>query len=280
MRVAWIQDNSRPHGGAETSNRCVVAAGENLGFDIVGVTPQNFHQRVLDECDVVIVNNFFQFARPQEQVILDVLWRKKRPYVKYEHDSREIGRPDLAKRLFGESALNVFLSPAHLENHKARLGVDGIALPLAIQTEMFRPTPGVQRDSRKALVVGGWVRGGKISRSIIRYIEDHPELSFLSVGFELPRAFSIPHRPLKDMPGLYSSVGWLVHLPDMVCAGERVIFEAALCGVPKIEMNDKVGHKSWNRDLSDTEGLREWLRKAPFDFWKAVENAVRGRIAC
>jgi len=278
LRIAWIQDNSRPQGGAETSNRCVVAVGESLGFDIVGVTPQNFHREVLEECDVAIVNNFFQFEHRQMAAILSVLWEKKKPYVKYEHDSREIGRPDFSKRLFGESVLNVFLSPAHLENHKAKLGVDGITLPLAIQTEMFRPVSGVERDPKKALVVGGWVRGGKVARSIVRYIEDHPELSFVSVGFDLPRASSVPHRPLKDMPGLYSSAGWLVHLPDMVCAGERVIFEAALCGC-RIMMNDKVGHKSWNRDLSDTDGLRDWLRQAPFDFWKAVENAVRRRAA-
>jgi hypothetical protein len=81
------------------------------------------------------------------------------------------------------------------------------------------------------------------------------------------------------MPALYSTAEYLVHQPDIVCAGERVIFEAALCGVPKIEMNGNVGHKSWNRDLSDTEGLRDWLRQAPFEFWKAVDAALRGKVA-
>ncbi len=277
MRVAWVQDNSRPQGGAETSNRCVVRVGELLGFDVVGITPQHFIPAILQDCDVVILNNFFQFRPEQEKLVLETI-RKGKPYVKYEHDSRELTRPEFSRPLFAESALNVFLSPAHLENHRRHLDCDGIALPLAIQTEMFRPVPGVARVANRALIVGGWVRGGKLSKSIHRYIESHPELSFASVGFALPGATMVPHRVLKDMPGLYSSAGWLVHLPDMVCAGERIVFEAALCGCANIVMNDNVGHKSWNRDLADADGLREWLAQAPFEFWKAVEKAVNKEV--
>lgn len=278
MRVAWIQDNSRPHGGAETSNRCVVSVGESLGFDIVGVTPQHFHWEILEECDVAIVNNFFQFDQQQMRIVLDALWNRKKPYVKYEHDSREIGRHPFAARLFGESVMNVFLSPAHLANHKARLGVGGIALPLAIQTDLFRPVPGVARVSGKTLIVGGWNKGGKTAVSLQKFMAENHSLSYSSVGFSVPGVTEVlPHRQLKEMPALYSSAEWLVHYPDIVCAGERVVFEAALCGVPKIVMNDNVGHKSWNRDLSDTEGLRDWLHQAPFDFWKAVVKSLGER---
>jgi hypothetical protein len=63
-------------------------------------------------------------------------------------------------------------------------------------------------------------------------------------------------------------------MPDIVCAGERVVFEAALCGCA-VEMNGNVGHKSWNYDLSDTETLRETLRDAPFAFWRAVERYMQ-----
>jgi hypothetical protein len=279
MRVAWVQDNSRPWGGAENSNRCVVSVGESLGFDIVGITPQNFHPRVLADCDVVIINNFFQFAAAQERLILETI-RGGKPYVKYEHDSRELGRPKVSERLFGDSALNVFLSPAHLQNHRCHLGCDGIALPLAINTEMFKPVPGVERRENRALFVGGWIKGGKIAESVHRYVAERPELEYVSVGHRInERVKVIPMQDLSKMPALYSSVGCLVHLPDMICAGERVVFEAALCGVKKIVMNDNVGHKSWNRDLSDTDGLRAWLKKAPYDFWKAVEVAANGKVA-
>jgi len=275
MRVAWIQDNSRPHGGAENSNRCVVAVGERLGFDIVGITPENFHPRVLEECDVAVLNNFFQFSTAQMRMVLDFLWTKKKPYVKYEHDSRELERTSFSKRLFADSVLNVFLSPAHYRNHHVKLGCKGISLPLAIDVDAFRPVAQVVRDPRKALIVGGWRRGGKTSTSLRKYIESHRNLAYVSVGFEFPMTTCIPHRTLGEMPALYSSAGWLIHLPDMVCAGERVFFEAALCGV-KVVANDNVGHLSWKRDLSDIDGLRDWLRQAPFDFWKAVQSAVRG----
>jgi hypothetical protein len=274
MRVAWIQDNSRPHGGAETSNRCVVATGERLGFDIVGITPENFHPRILEECDVAVVNNFFQFEPAQVRMVLDTIWNQKKPYVKYEHDSRELGRTSFSKRLFCDSALNVFLSPAHYRNHHEKLGCKGIVLPLAIDVETFRPVAKVERDPRKALIVGGWRRGGKTGSSLHKYIEAHRSLSFVSVGFEFPMTQCIPHVPLREMPVLYSSTGWLIHLPDMVCAGERVFFEAALCGC-RVVANENVGHLSWKRDLADTDGLRAWLRQAPYDFWKAVHSVVR-----
>lgn len=275
MRVAWVQDNSRPHGGAETSNRCVVAAGERLGFDIVGITPENFHLRVLEECDVVIVNNFFQFKPEQVRVVLHTIWDNRKPYVKYEHDSRELGRAGFAKRLFNESILNVFLSPHHYNNHRTHLGCDGVALPLAIDVDMFRPVPNTKRDMRKALIVGGWRKGGKTAGSLGKYIQQRQELNYVSVGFEFPRTTCIPHVTLKEMPALYSSAGWLIHLPDIVCAGERVFFEAALCGC-QVVANNNVGHLSWRWDLSDVEGLRTWLRQAPYDFWKAVHSAVKG----
>lgn len=259
------------------SNRCVVNVGENLGFDIVGVTPSNFHASVIEDCDVAVVNNFFQFSKDQVRSILDVLWGKGKPYVKYEHDSREIGRRSFADRLFKESVLNVFLSPAHLNNHRCHLGCDGVALPLAIQTDLFKPVPGVARDNNMALIVGGWIRGGKTEKALRQYVAENRNLLFVSVGFDLPGMSSVPHCAIENMPTLYSKAGRLVHLPDIVCAGERVVFEAALCGCSNIVTNDRVGHASWNRDLSDTEGLREWLRQAPFDFWKAVETAVGGK---
>lgn len=260
------------------SNRCVVGVGENLGYDIVGVTPQNFHREVLRDCDLAIVNNFFEFNPAQAREVLEVLWGAGKPYVKYEHDSREIGRLGLSKRLFGESILNVFLSPAHLENHRAKIGCEGIALPLAIQTDLFRPVAGVERVPGRALIVGGWNKGGKTAGSLQRFIREHSDMTFVSVGFGVPGCEALPHFPLKEMPAIYSAAEYLVHHPDIICAGERVIFEAALCGA-KVEMNGNVGHKSWKRDLSDTEGLREWLRQAPFDFWKAVDVALRGRVA-
>lgn len=269
MRVAWIQDNSRPHGGAELSNRCVVEVGHRMGFNIVGVTPQWFPHQVLKECDVMIINNFFQFSYSQRTKVAIAM--RDKPYVKYEHDHRELGRPQVSKPLFANSRLNVFLSPMHLANHKAKLEIDGVALPLAIREQDFRPVPGMRRVPRSALIVGGWVRGGKIGRELQRFVAARTELTFTSVGLRIAGARAVPHIPLARMPELYSSHEILVHLPDMLCAGERVIFEAALCGC-NIKANHLVGHMSWGYDLDDTETLRAILRKAPIRFWELVKE--------
>ena len=83
MKVGWIQDISRPHGGAECSNRTCVAAGVAMGHDIVGLTPDNFYPWVLKDADVLVINNFFQFQRPQFDAVLKEIWEKKKPYVVY-----------------------------------------------------------------------------------------------------------------------------------------------------------------------------------------------------
>lgn len=277
MKIAWVQDYSRRHGGAELSNKAVVSVGERLGFDVVGVTPKNFPEAVLATCDLVVVNNFWQFSDRQTRLVMEVL--KQKPFVKYEHDSRELGRPEFAKRLFLNSALNVFLSPAHLARHKAALECDGMPLPLAIETARYTPVPSVKRIPGRALIVGGWAKGGKTAGSLGRYVQEYSDLEFASVGHQIPGvAVTLPFAEPANMPAIYSSAEHLVHLPDCFCAGERVIFEAALCGC-KVTMNSNVGHASWGRDLTDPDGLRAWLDQAPYEFWRMIEGIELRRHA-
>jgi len=273
MRVAWVQDISRPHGGAECSNRTVVAAGEKLGHDIVGITPQNFNPWVLDQADVLIVNNFFQFGRAMFELITRRLWTDGAPYVVYSHDHRDLqARPAFAKKLFGASRLNVFISPRHMGNYVRGLGCEGAALPLAIDVELFRPVPGIERQEGLALIVGGWMRGGKVGKELRAFIQGNGDCRYLSVGLPVPGAELLPKQPLEKMPEVYSRASSLVHFPDMECAGERVVFEAALCGVREFHLGERVGHASWGYDLSDDAGLRKTLREAPVEFWRLVKE--------
>ena len=279
MKVAWIQDYSREYGGAELSNKSVVAVGFDIGHDIVGITPSNFPVGALRDCDVAIVNNFFEFTDAQRSVILDTLWGMGKPYVKYEHDSRELKRKEFAKELFGKSRLNVFISPAHRKNHVEALGCEGVVFPLAVDAEFFRPLSKVDRKAGTAVIVGGYNKGGKISRSIEAHIRGNPGTIFTSIGHPIPGVSKVtPILPHKEMPRVYSEHEELVHLPDFFCAGERVVFEAALCGC-RVIGNGNVGHLSWGYDLSDIQSLREILRKAPFDFWKSVEAAASRKRA-
>jgi hypothetical protein len=82
-----------------------------------------------------------------------------------------------------------------------------------------------------------------------------------------------PMVPYERMPEIYSAFEYVVHLLDGWGAGERVILEGALCGC-KIIVNDRVGHTSWDRKLIDKDGFRDWLREAPYEFWRRIDQIL------
>jgi hypothetical protein len=289
IRVAWVQDYAG-FGGSELSNCTCVDVGKALGFDIVGVTPVYFHAPVIESADVVVINNFWTFKPEQVRYLANALWGRRIPYIKYEHDYREIERRDRweAWRLFHRAARVVCISPQHAEDYKKALGrEDIITLPLAIDVGVFNPVAGVER--RK----GVWLNtSGKFfdkhDREYLAFLAEREGERFEVVagvnGVGLPqncdpRISPIPAMPQEKLPVLYSSVDGLFHLPDKCrWAGERIVFEAALCGVERFKLNANVGHASWGVErLADPDGLREWLRQAVFDFWQVVEEVARGR---
>jgi hypothetical protein len=275
-RIAWAQDNGIDwRGGAEFSARQVIAVGERCGFHIKLVTPTEFAADALASADLIVLNNLWRFSGEQMQAILAALFERRIPYVKYEHDHRELTRPEFSRRLFEHAAANIFLSPVHRDNHGEGLGAKGECIPLAIDVEAFRPVPGVARVPGTALVCN--VRTIKTWDRLKSYIAEHPEIRFsVLAANDVIRGRNVKTIPPvlpEKMPALYSAHEFLVHLPDAWCAGERVIFEAALCGA-KIIANEKAGHMSWGRDLTKTDELREWLIQAPYDFWKTVSKFI------
>ena len=214
------------------------------------------------------------------RAILAVLFEQRVPYIKYEHDHRELTRPEFSRRLFEHAAENVFLSPVHMKNHEEVLGAKGICLPLAIDVDAYRPVPGMPRIPGTALVCN--VRTVKTWDRLKTYVSEHPEIMFTVLatnGIVQGKnvILSAPVLPEK-MPELYSAHEFLIHLPDAWCAGERVVLEAALCGM-KIIANEKVGHASWGWDLTDVKTLRERLSDAPYEFWRRVDRIVSKRAA-
>jgi len=274
-RVAWIMDSSIM-GGAEMSCQEVIKTGMDCGFDISVMTPTAFHVPDL-KADLVILNNLFAFEQGQMREILEAIYCQRIPYIKYEHDHREIERArEFSRRLFQGSRLNVFLSPIHLENHKKALGCDGICLPLAIDVDVFKPVLGIERKPNTALVCN--IRNFKTWNKLQDYINTHPKIEFTVLHNSDP-AVSGPNVKARamvkvdEMSALYSEYEFLIHLMDEYGAGERVIFEAALCGC-KVISDNHAGHMSWGINLEDTEGLRRKLRQAPFEFWKAVDGVM------
>jgi hypothetical protein len=280
-RIAWVQDNPIDwRGGAEFSARQVMAVGERCGFHIEIVTPSEFSDGVLANADLIVLNNLWRFSGEQMREILAVLFERCVPYVKYEHDHRELTRPEFSRRLFEHAAANVFLSPVHRDNHAETLGARGECIPLAIDVDAYRPVVGVTRVPGTALVCN--VRTIKTWDRLKSYIAEHPEIRFTVLAatdiIRGKNVKTIPPVPPEKMPALYSGHEFMVHLPDAWCAGERVVLEAALCGC-KIVANERVGHASWGWDLTDMEALRERLTDAPYEFWRLIDGIVAKRAA-
>ena len=276
--VAWIQDDFI-RGGAEISSELVMSIGRDLGYRIIQVTPKTqtkVIEQILSISDFAVIGNFWNFNLDQVDVVLKAFYTDKLPYVKYEHDHRELTRPEFSYKLFRNSVLNIFLSPIHLENHKKSIGADGICLPLAIDVDFFHCCDGKLRIPKTALVCN--IRNFKRWIALQKYIDEHPEIEFHVITNGTPvvsgaNVHRIEPVPYEKMPELYCKYEYLVHLLDGWGAGERVIFEAALCGC-KIVANEWVGHMSWQYDLTDIDGLRDWLRLAPYKFWQEIYERV------
>lgn len=273
-KVAWIMDNALV-GGAEMSCREIIRVGIDCGYNIAVVTPDHFSKDDL-KTDVIILNNIWGFKDDQMRKLSLALYHDRIPYIKYEHDHRELNRPEFSRRLFQSSRLNVFLSPMHLENHKKALGCDGICLPLAINPDEWNVIDGIQRQANTALICN--VRNFKSWEKLQTYIREHPNIEFFILTNLKPpvQGRNVQARKMvniSQMPMLYSEHEYIVHLLDGLGAGERVIFEGALCGC-KIISDDHSGHISWGKDLSDLDNLRSWLRKAPYQFWREIDRAI------
>lgn len=273
-RVAWVQDNSK-RGGAELSNECVVAAGEKCGFSVVGVTPQNFREDVLRSAEFIVVNNFFEFNNEQFGMIQKAIHEWRIPYVKYEHDTREIRRENVSRALFGWSSLNVFISPTHLSAHQHITNGRDIALPLAIDPDKYPAAE--MTDERRNTVFIPTAR--KAGAGTYDWAHAHADKRYLICGqlskpLQVSSSEGTPNAKAEDMAAVYARAGTVVHLPDQLWAGERVVLEAKLCGC-EVVVNSNVGHASWPWFSTDTrEQLADRLSRAPYTFWRECERAV------
>jgi len=271
MRVLWVQDYVKQDGGAEQSNKAVVHVGTGLGFDIVGMSPRHFQEKLLRDADVVIVNNFHQFGGTQVAMVRSACVEGNVPLVMYSHDYRDLKRRGFILPFFLKARLNVFISPKHLQDYSAAFLIERcVALPLCIDTKGFTPVEGVVRRPRSVLIVAPQKQGTQTEK----FICEHPEYTYCSIGMKFPGCREVrPVVPIKSMPRLYSEFDCLLHFPKGLCGGERILFEAALCGC-KLWSNANAGHTSWGFDWTNRVGLARALDEAPFAFWKQVEEVV------
>lgn len=297
--IGWIQDTVK-YGGAELSNHTVIEAGRRLGFNFYICNPETFNKRKLIECDLLVINNFFFFKPDQFHFILDLIFEYERPFVKYEHDHRELigdqARPKLARLLFGRSILNVYISPFHEGNHRRLLGnlIDPVyILPPAIDTSRFKMIPSITRDPKKMVNVTGRLYESKGFRHILQFITSKQKEYTFEIYTKNHRDVRDVFRKLKNvkvmppvendyLPKVYNSAGYTIHLPRSYEACGRTIAEGILCGCRPI-YNKNVGIASF-KDLNigdkknfKYERFKRAIEQGPISFWKAVELCFYGR---
>ena len=266
-RVAWIQ-NYIKNGGAELTNFHTVKIGHGLGFDIVGVQEQHkFH--LIEQADISIVNNLhFEGITnsPQKAALIDALLASKKPYIVFSHDLFES-----EKRLFMGAKLSIFLSPSHRRYYQGLIMSDfpSTCLPLAIDTQRYTLTQGAKRVRGSCLIPTLWKwKDGAVAE----FCTKNKALKVKAIGGTISRKDNIPY---SGMPAEYAQHEYVAHYPDKQWAGERVLFEAVLCGC-KVLCDKNSGHMSWSEefDWQDPNVLRPRLEQAPFQFWKEVDRVL------
>lgn len=298
-KVGWIHDTEK-FGGAELSNKTVMATGKQLGFDIYECFPSTFNKQELIRCDFLIINNFFFFEQEQYHFIMDLLFEYKRPFVKYEHDHREIigdrARPKIARLLFGRSFLNVFISPFQMENHRKSLGdliEPYFILPPAVDTSVFKLLPEVKRDRTKVVNVCGKLYHSKGFTHMLLFVKNKPEYTFeiytqnnqevKSTFEQLPNVKVFSVLPNHALAQVYNSAGYTIHLPQAYEACGRSIAEGLLCGCqPILNKNVGITSFSWYNQCVErklqTHKIQEICKQGVFDFWKSIETAYYNRV--
>ena len=270
-RVLWVQDRSKL-GGAELSNDTVVAVGESLGYDIATVSPGWFQQGLFAEADFAVVNNIHEFNANQFYSLQQLFFEQCLPFVKYEHDYRELKRLNVSRALFQRARLCVFLSPAHYAGHLAEITIgEHLELPLAIDTDFYqRRKTDAARDDKTVVPTPH-----KCGVELEAFMASRPDKEYILVGtrgdVHTPKGVTvtgIPSQSPEGMRKLFSEHALVVHLPSQRWAGERVVLEAQCCGA-EVVMNENVGHASWK----DSERDRKALETAPYTFWEKVGAA-------
>lgn len=256
LRVAWVQDAER-RGGAELSNETIIGAGRRLGHRITLVTPQSFNPGVLAGSDVLIVNNIQRFDDDQIRILWWVLYERGKPYVRYEHDHREVTGDTVrrlgtdpflgfARRLFSRSALNVMISQLQFDEHAKLLGDDFRNHPThilhtGVDPDVFTaPEFDGDRDMSAVVCPTGNLIQRKGLMNVAAFAQANPGMRILvyskpwsqmeDILRGLPNVeFNLPI-PNEELVNVLRKSGWVIHLPEHYEDSGRVPVEGALCG--------------------------------------------------
>lgn len=298
MRVAILNDLFPAPGvgsGAELSIRYMAKEGILRGHDIDFYTARTY-TRPLDDYDLVVLKNVVSFGADQlEKVMLgpyvtwpsDYAFCKWRLFYSMQEKCRSCDGVAMARRLFTNSVLNVFLSPLHREAYLHAIpeiaDLESLLSPPYV-ADRFLPISDVERLENTVIGVN-CLLPFKGVENVVKYAADHPEMSFnfyggVRDGWEdrLPdNAFYFGYAPQHALPVLYSQASHFIHLPSTPMPFDRTVIEAILCGVKNLIVNKNVGAMSYDwvrRKSCRRESVINNMEMVLLELWGSLEDAA------
>lgn len=277
MNILWLNDytiKEVPAGGAEITDSYVIQAGRILGHDINVVRPDLYKAELLNNVDLVIFSNNFDFHDNTKSYIF-----KNKPYIVYSHD---IGRwGDVVRRqpdMFKNAKASIFLSPGHRDYFSKYLvnAKNIFCVPPHIPLDFYNS--GKLRKS--GVLYAGNVHTGKGLENVIKIARKNREINFdfcfhrgqqnlLSEIKSLMNCKLVGFVPKEQIMNTYNSYQYFIHLPVMYECFGRAIIEALFCGC-KVIHNKNIGAFSYG---GDPDLLRKMTIDSHFEFWRVLERA-------
>uniref|UniRef100_A0A6M3M9B0 Putative glycosyltransferase n=1 Tax=viral metagenome TaxID=1070528 RepID=A0A6M3M9B0_9ZZZZ len=285
IRITWIQDfNIFGEGsGAEMNDKTMFINGLKRGIDLTLVNPESPLPK-----NKAIISNYTNFPFSTLNTALDqgaVFFLHDYTFCKWrlffpgqdkckicEHALKHLALFEKAKGL-------IFLSPLHkevyLEQFPSLKKMPSAIIPSAIDTSLF-PVPST--CLKDAALTINTLLSFKGRANIIKYIEEHNELSFTIAGHN-PDDISIPKnakfvglQKYEDLPKLFAAHEYYVELPKTPQPFNRSCAEARLAGC-KIITNNLMGAASYT-EFQDRTAFKDIIDAAPKDFWSFIQEVL------
>jgi hypothetical protein len=281
-------------GGAELSEREVIAEGIRRGHDIRIITPNTPQRTVIREMDFVIIGNAFRFppqflaqVSEQQEVVNYIhdfwpLCRHRLFYSDLDKCKRTCPHLPFAKKMLLSASLNIYLSPLHKKMWLRAIpelkDIETYLHVSPVDPKLFVPLD-VPKIPNSTLCVNCLLKF-KDLENVIKYAEEYPERTITCVGAKEanvklpPNVIPIGAVSQEELPGMYVQSEEFLHLPNYCEPCGRSTIEAKLCDVHKLVLNKLVGVAGYKEFKYDRDKFAKWIARSADRFWSKIEKDV------
>jgi len=291
LKIGFLQDFNilAVRGGAEMNDAAMFQEGLRRGHKLTLFNPDTAY---CDQ-DAVIISNCVSFDRFRLKNIInstkvvwffhDYIFCRFRLFYPVTEQCKVCGYKNYWLELFKKAKLLIWLSQLHREmTLKSLPELENI--PYALIPSAIDPDPFLKEQPRlvrkPAYLSVNTLYEFKGRQNILRWAEEHPQeelhiLSDVACYEQFGHNVTIlPPMPYDMMPSVYSEYQNYLELPSTPQPFNRTVVEAKLSGC-KVHTNALMGCASWDWFDSAPVVIAGKLKKAPEDFWRAVEGSIK-----